>query len=68
MSEQTTLYVMVDYRDPHGHDHVRGDSVVGDMDDALVKELVYRGILSTLAPRREAGTNSARVTGEGSST
>lgn len=68
MSAQTTLYVAVDYRDPHGRDHVRGDSVIGDPEDTLVKELLYRGILSTTAPRREAGTNSARVSGEGSNT
>ena len=64
MSEQ--LYVAIDYRDPHGRDHVRGDQVTADMDDPLVKELVYRGILSTTEPRREAGTNSSRVSGEGS--
>lgn len=57
------LYVAIDYRDPHGRDHVRGDVVTGDPEDPMVRELLYRGILSTTAPRREAGTNSARVTG-----
>lgn len=66
MSEQQTLYVAVDYRDPEGNDHVRGESVIALADDRLTQELLYRGILSTAAPRREAGTNSARVPGEGS--
>lgn len=59
MSEQRPLYVMIDYRDPHGHDHVRGDMVTGSLEDPVVREFVYRGILSTTAPRREAGTNSS---------
>lgn len=64
MSGQRTLYVAVDYRDPDGHDHARGDSVTVAEDDAVAKELLYRGILSTTAPRRQAGENSARVQGE----
>lgn len=55
------LYVAIDYRDPHGHDHVRGDVVTGDPSDPVIREFLYRGILSVTAPRREAGANSSRV-------
>lgn len=64
MSEQRTLYVAVNYKDPHGRDHVRGDKVTADMGDSLVGELLYRGILSETPVRRQAGENSSRVTGD----
>lgn len=61
MSETRKLYVNVDYRDPEGKDHARGESVTVRADDTVAQELLYRGILSTTAPRRQAGENSARV-------
>lgn len=62
MSEQRTLYVAVNYKDPHGRDHSRGDKVTADASDPLVNELLYRGILSDTPVRRQAGENSSRVT------
>lgn len=67
MSDLIKLYVNVDYRDPEGKDHARGESVTVESDDRLAQELLYRGILSTTAPRRQAGENSARVAKEGGS-
>jgi hypothetical protein len=67
MSEMLKLYVNVDYRDPEGKDHARGESVTVQADDKTARELLYRGILSITAPRRQAGENSARVAREGGS-
>lgn len=61
MSETRKLYVNVDYRDPEGNDHTRGESVIVQADDTVAQELLYRGVLSTTAPRRQAGENSVRI-------
>jgi hypothetical protein len=61
--EQRTLYVVIDYKAPDGTDHVRGEEVVVSADDTVANELLYRGVLSTTVPRRQAGENSARVSG-----
>jgi hypothetical protein len=64
MSEQRTLYVAVNYKDPHGRDHSRGDKVTANVSDPVANELLYRGILSETPVRRQAGENSSRVTGD----
>jgi hypothetical protein len=64
MSEPRELYVVVDYKDPEGVLHLRGESVTVTTDDEVASELLYRGILSTAPLRRQAGENSERVTGD----
>lgn len=63
MSEQQprTLYVMVDYRDPEGVEHKRGESITAEAGGRLANELLFRGVLSAEAPRRRAGENSSRT-------
>ena len=62
MPEQRMLYVHVEYRDREGV-HSRGSTIAASSDDRVVRELVYRGIVSDRPVRREAGQNSSRVTG-----
>jgi hypothetical protein len=63
-TEQRELYVVIDYKDPEGQDHARGDKIKVDTEDSLANELLYRGVLSLNPVRRQAGENSQRVTGD----
>lgn len=55
-----TLYALVGYIGSDGTAHERGDAVEFE-DDAATADLTRHGVLSEIAPRRQAGDSSARV-------